>query len=164
MTITSSPSAPLFVVIGSTGTQGHSVIDAISKDSKEYRVRGITRDPSKSAAQELKELGCEVVAGDVDDANSIEKAFEGAEIVFAMTNTNYWAPDGEEKVCIRTRMYYILEVANVIPARPHSWLIQERNQGKMLVDTAKKAGAKVFIWSGLPSHAALSHGKHPVWR
>lgn len=99
MTITSSADAPLFVVVGATGTQGRSIIDAISADSKEYRVRGITRDPSKSNAQDLAKLGVEVVPGDVDDATSIEKAFQGAEVAFAMTVTDYWSPDGEEKVC-----------------------------------------------------------------
>lgn len=101
MTITSSSSSPLFVVVGSTGTQGRSVIDAIASDDKEYRVRGITRDPSKTAAEELRELGCEVVTGDIGDAASIEKAFQGAEVVFGMTTTDYWSPDGEDKVKAR---------------------------------------------------------------
>lgn len=101
MTITTSSAveAPLFVVVGSTGTQGRSVIDAIAADDKVYRVRGITRDPSKTSAQELKKLGVDIVAGDVDDASSIVKAFEGAEIVFAMTTSDYWSPNGREKVC-----------------------------------------------------------------
>ena len=98
MTITSAAESPLFVVVGSTGTQGRSVIDAIASDDKEYRVRGITRDPSKTKAQDLVKLGVEVVAGDVDDATSVEKAFEGASIVFAMTASDYWSPNGEEKV------------------------------------------------------------------
>lgn len=100
MTITTSSAAdaPLFVVVGSTGTQGRSVIDAIAADKKDYRVRGLTRDPSKTSAKELKKLGVEVVAGDVDDASSIERAFEGAEIVFAMTTSDYWSPDGRQKV------------------------------------------------------------------
>ncbi|KAK9894420.1 NAD(P)-binding protein [Cystobasidium minutum MCA 4210] len=136
MTITSSADAPLFVVVGATGTQGRSIIDAISADSKEYRVRGITRDPSKSNAQDLAKLGVEVVPGDVDDATSIEKAFQGAEVAFAMTVTDYWSPDGEEK---------------------------EFKQGKLFADMAKKVGAKTFIWSGLTDQNELSHGKHPVW-
>lgn len=98
MTITSASIGPLFVVVGSTGTQGRSVIEAIASDKNEYRVRGITRDSSKPAAQELERLGCEVVEADADDAASIEKAFQGAEIVFGMTNSDYWSPNGEEKV------------------------------------------------------------------
>lgn len=98
MTITSSNTAPLFVVVGSTGSQGRSVIDAIAADKKEYRVRAITRDPTKTSAQELEGLGCEVVAADADDADSIERALQGAEIVFGVTVSDYWSPDGEEKV------------------------------------------------------------------
>jgi putative NADH-flavin reductase len=111
MTITSSSSAPLFVVVGSTGTQGRSVVDAIAADAKEYRVRAITRDTSKPAAQELKSLGAEVVAGDISDAASIEKAFQGADVVYGMTVSDYWSPNGEERVsdCISTVNWALCE-------------------------------------------------------
>lgn len=101
MTITTSTSTssstPLFVVVGATGNQGRSVIEAIKRDSKEYRVRGLTRDSSKPAARELAELGVEVVQGDGSDAESIDKAFQGANIIFAVTFTSY-TPEGPEKV------------------------------------------------------------------
>lgn len=105
MTISTRPSAPLFVVVGATGTQGQSIIHALSESPNEYRVRAITRDPNKPAAQELKKQGCELVAGDLDDPASIAQAFRGAQIVFGMTTTDYWSSDGEEKVglpCVQT--------------------------------------------------------------
>jgi uncharacterized protein YbjT (DUF2867 family) len=46
----------LITVFGATGNQGGSVIDAILADpqlSKEFKVRGITRDTSKKSTQEL---------------------------------------------------------------------------------------------------------------
>lgn len=55
----------LLTVFGATGAQGGSVIQAVLADdvlSKEYKIRGITRDVSKPAAQALAEKGVEVVA------------------------------------------------------------------------------------------------------
>ena len=54
----------LLTVIGSTGNQGGSIIETILDDpelSKEYKLRGITRDPSKPAGEKLKSKGVEVV-------------------------------------------------------------------------------------------------------
>lgn len=54
----------LITVFGATGNQGGSVIRAILADPKlksEFRIRGVTRDPSKRAAEELKKMGVEVV-------------------------------------------------------------------------------------------------------
>lgn len=55
----------LLTVFGATGAQGGSVIRAVLADdvlSKEFKIRGITRDVSKPAAQALAEKGVEVVA------------------------------------------------------------------------------------------------------
>lgn len=55
----------LITVFGATGNQGGSVIKHILEDpqlSKEYRTRGITRDTSKKAAQDLAKQGVEVVS------------------------------------------------------------------------------------------------------
>lgn len=55
----------LLTVFGATGAQGGSVIRAVLADdilSKEYKIRGITRDVSKPAAQALAQKGVEVVA------------------------------------------------------------------------------------------------------
>lgn len=54
----------LITVFGATGNQGGSVIKAILTDSvlsKEFKIRGITRDASKPAAQTLAAKGVEVV-------------------------------------------------------------------------------------------------------
>ena len=81
----------ILVVFGATGNQGGSVINSILKDPKtanEFKIRGITRDPSKPNAKALEAKGVECVAGDINDKVSIKHAFHGAYAVFAMTN--YW--------------------------------------------------------------------------
>ena len=86
MTITSSPSAKLIAVVGATGLQGGSVIHYLEKSAKEYRVRGFTRNPSK--AGHLKNRGVEVAQLNVNAQNqeAMKEAFEGADVVFGMTN------------------------------------------------------------------------------
>lgn len=75
MTISSDTSAPLFVVVGSTGVQGRSVIKALQESPKPYRTRAVTRDVSKDPAKELDRIGCEVVQGDADDRTSLNTVF-----------------------------------------------------------------------------------------
>lgn len=55
----------LITVFGSTGNQGGSVVRAILNHpqlSKEWKVRGITRNPNKPDAQAMVAKGVEMVA------------------------------------------------------------------------------------------------------
>lgn len=81
----------ILVVFGATGNQGGSIIDAVLGDSKtanEFKIRGITRDPSKPNAKALEAKGVECVAADINNKDQIEAAFKDAYAIFAMTN--YW--------------------------------------------------------------------------
>ncbi len=80
----------VIAVVGATGAQGGGLVRAILADpSGEFSARAITRDPSSEKAQELAALGAEVVAGDVDDEASLERAFAGAHGAFCVTF--FWA-------------------------------------------------------------------------
>ena len=82
----------LLVVFGATGNQGGSLVDYVVNDpelSRQFKVRGVTRDPSKPAAQTLQKKGVEIVKGDADDTESVEHAVKGAHTIFAMTATVY---------------------------------------------------------------------------
>jgi len=116
----------IVVVTGATGAQGGSVVKFLLKDGK-YAVRGLTRKVDAPAAQELKKLGVEVVAGDLNDVKSLEKAFHGAHGVFGVTN--FWEGMSKEN---------------------------EIKQGKHLADAAKAAGVKHFVWSTL-DHCDVPH-------
>lgn len=95
MTVTQDASTPLFAVVGATGLQGRSVIDALKASKSPYRVRGLTRDTSK--AGDLSDMGVEVVSADINDKHSLERAFKDAKYVFAMTVTDYSAWPGTDK-------------------------------------------------------------------
>lgn len=55
-----------------------------------WRVRGLTRNASSPAGRALSAAGIEIVTADLDDAASLTSAFEGANLVFSVTN--YWEP------------------------------------------------------------------------
>lgn len=68
----------LITVFGATGNQGGSVIKDILEDpqlSREYKIRGITRDTSKKSAQELVKQGVEVVSVRVQTSPSLRREF-----------------------------------------------------------------------------------------
>ncbi|MFG3010601.1 NmrA/HSCARG family protein [Streptomyces cinerochromogenes] len=71
------------VVLAATGGQGRAVTDALL--ARGARVRAVVRDPARPAAQELAEQGVEVVAGSLDDRESLATAMRGATAVFAFT-------------------------------------------------------------------------------
>jgi uncharacterized protein YbjT (DUF2867 family) len=109
----------IIAVTGATGAQGGGLVRAILADkSGEFAARGITRKPDGDKAQALAKLGVEVVAGDLDDAGSLTKAFTGAYGAFCLTN--FWEHFSGEK---------------------------ETAQGQALAQAAKNAGVKHAIWS-----------------
>jgi uncharacterized protein YbjT (DUF2867 family) len=127
----------LLVVFGATGQQGGSVarfVAASPELSKRYRIRGVTRDPSKAAADALRAEGVEVVQADMDGEQSIRSALEGAHTVFAMTRTIY---DDQSKE-------------------------REVRQGKAIADAAVAAGAQYIIFSSECHAETVSGGKYPV--
>lgn len=87
--MTSSNEKKLIVIIGITGNQGGSVADAFLSNPN-YRIRGLTRNSSSPAAKDLAAKGIEIVQADMDVPQSLQKAFEGANLIFSVTN--YWEP------------------------------------------------------------------------
>ena len=86
----------IIAVVGATGAQGGGLVRAILNDKNgQYAVRALTRDVNSAKARELAALGAEVVAADVDNEASIERAFEGAYGAFCVTF--YWDHFSPEK-------------------------------------------------------------------
>jgi uncharacterized protein YbjT (DUF2867 family) len=83
-------------VVGATGAQGGGLARAILSDpSGGFAARALTRDPNSEKAKELAKRGAEVVAADVDDVESLKRAFQGAHGAFCVTF--FWAHSSPER-------------------------------------------------------------------
>src|SRR5216110_1914935 len=113
--------AKVIAVIGSTGSQGGGLCNAILSDpSGGFSCRAITRKIDGDKAKALAGRGAQVVNADLDDVESLKKAFAGAYGVYGVTN--FWEHFSGEK---------------------------EKAQAKNIADAAKAAGVKHVIWSTL---------------
>lgn len=111
----------IIAVVGATGTQGGALVRAIlSEPYGPFTVRALTRDVNSEKAQELKKLGAEVVAADLDNLSSLKLAFHGVYGVYCVTF--YWD--------------------HCLPER-------EMAQAAAMAQAAKNAGATHVIWSTL---------------
>lgn len=109
----------IIAVVGATGAQGGGLARAILNDPNGgFQVRAITRDINSDKAKELAKLGAEVVAADVDNLESLKKAFKGAYGAYCVTF--FWAHFSPEK-----------EIA----------------QATAMAHAAKDAGIQHAIWS-----------------
>jgi uncharacterized protein YbjT (DUF2867 family) len=111
----------VIAVVGATGAQGGGLVRAILNDkSGGFTVRAITRDVQSDKAKGLAAMGAEVVAANLDNPESLTKAFAGAYGSFCVTN--FWEHFSPEK---------------------------ELAQAKGQAQAAKDAGVQHVIWSTL---------------
>lgn len=76
----------IIAILGATGAQGGGLVRAITNDKdSEFSARAITRNVNSEKAKSLAQLGAEVVAADVDDEESLKKAFQNAYGVYGVT-------------------------------------------------------------------------------
>jgi len=86
----------IIAVVGATGAQGGGLVRAIMSDKTSgFTARALTRDVNSDKAKALARLGAQVVAADVDDTASLERAFQGAYGAFCVTF--FWAHSSPEK-------------------------------------------------------------------
>jgi len=131
----------LVVVVGATGVQGGSVVDAFLKDPS-YKIRGLTRKPDGDAGLALAAKGVDVVAADLNDEASLVKAFNGAYAIFAVTN--FFEPLGA--------------TGSVTAAQEIEW-----TQATNMVKAARQIPSlQHYIWSTLPNSTKTTSGKFPV--
>ena len=115
------PEKRIIAVVGATGAQGGGLVRAILNDKDGgFTVRAITRDVQSGKAKGLAALGAEVVAADLDNTESLKKAFAGAYGAFCLTN--FWEHFSPEK---------------------------ELAQAKSQAQAAKATGVQHVIWSTL---------------
>jgi uncharacterized protein YbjT (DUF2867 family) len=87
----------VIAVAGATGAQGGGLVRAILSDpSGGFAARALTRNPESEKARELAKLGADVVAVNVDDEASLERAFRGAHGAYCVTFFwEHFSPDRE---------------------------------------------------------------------
>jgi len=111
----------IIAVVGATGAQGGGLVRAILSDPMSgFAVRALTRDTGSEKAKALVKLGADVVAADLDDVESLKRAFTGCDSAFCLTN--FWEHFSPEK-----------EVA----------------QARAMAQAAKQAGVRHVVWSTL---------------
>jgi len=127
----------IIAVIGATGAQGGGLVRAILDDpSGGFAARALTRNVESEAAKALAAAGAEVVQADVNDVESLKKAFAGAYGAFCVTF--YWDHMQPEK-----------EIA----------------QARNMAEAAKAAGLQHVVWSTLEdtrNHVPLSSDQMPT--
>ncbi|KAL9094240.1 MAG: hypothetical protein Q9165_003380 [Trypethelium subeluteriae] len=138
------------VVIGASGIQGVSVVDAFVTNPG-WHVRAVTRNPHSEKAQALIRKGCEVVRADLNDLGSLRDAFQGATAIFAVTN--YWEPFFDSGIASR------LKSGQSIPQYCYE---EEVRLGINLAEAATACADTLthYIWSTLSSPARWSKGKY----
>jgi uncharacterized protein YbjT (DUF2867 family) len=115
------PDKKVIAVIGATGSQGGGLARAILNDPNGgFAARVLTRNVNSSKAQELARLGAEVVAIDVDDHASLNRAFAGAHGAYCVTF--FWE---------------------------HFSVDKEMAEAKAMAEAARSEGLKHVIWSTL---------------
>ena len=111
----------VIAVAGATGAQGGGLVRAILSDpSGGFAARALTRNVNSEKAKELAKLGAEVVAADVENVESLKKAFQGAYGAYCVTF--FWEHFSPEK---------------------------ELSQASNMAHAAKHAGVQHVIWSTL---------------
>lgn len=70
------------LVTGATGKQGGAVAKHLTSEG--WHVRILTRDPKRPAAKRCREMGMEVMQGDLNDKNSVLKAADGVYGIYSV--------------------------------------------------------------------------------
>jgi uncharacterized protein YbjT (DUF2867 family) len=109
----------VILVTGATGQQGGAVARELL--GRKHTVRAMTRKPDGAAARALARQGAEVVKGDLNDAESLRRALQGAWGVFAVQNTWEAGVEGEEA------------------------------QGKQIAELARQAGVRHYVYTSVGS-------------
>ncbi|KAA8646860.1 uncharacterized protein ATNIH1004_005535 [Aspergillus tanneri] len=130
------------VIVRATGIQGSSVASTFLR-FPEWRVRGITRNPLSTAAQDLVAVGVEMIKADIDDPQSLLPAFEGTTEALASVDPSR-TPDELNEYAYNREVAQGINIAEVA-ASPAAMKTLER-----------------FVYSSLQDPRKWSRGKYTI--
>jgi len=133
--------AKIITVVGATGAQGKGVVSAFLNNPS-YKVRAITRNTTSAAAAALVASGAEVVQADLNSLASVQAAFAGSSIIYAVTN--FFEPFATHSSPVKAMEIEVQQGIN------------------MAVAAAAVPTLEHYIWSTLPNAMAISNGKYLV--
>jgi uncharacterized protein YbjT (DUF2867 family) len=118
----------MITVMGATGNTGKKITEALPKGGE--KVRAVGRSESKLA--ELKRAGAEVLAGDINNAAFLTKAFGAAEAVYILLPTDPRAAD---------------------------YRVEQDRQGEAIVKAIRESGVRyVVALSSMGADLSEAHG------
>ena len=124
------------LVLGVTGQQGGAVARHLIRAG--WQVRGLTRVPDSAAARAFAAAGGKLVAGDMGDAEVLDRAMQGVHGVFSVQPPT-WQPS--------------LEADR-----------EEAQLGRGVIDAAGRAGVGHFVYSSvLAADGQASFRPHGKW-
>jgi uncharacterized protein YbjT (DUF2867 family) len=107
----------IILVAGATGNQGGAALRHLLNQG--WKVRALTRNPGSKSTGEIRALGAEIAQGDYDDRSSLDRAQVGIYGIFLPST----------------------QVNMQVPAKT------EIKHGYALIDAAKKAGIRHFVYA-----------------
>lgn len=141
------------MLLSADSSQGGSVARTFS-GIPGWEVRGITRNPTSTAARQLEKSGVTLIQADLDDVDSLIAAFQGANAIFGVTD--FWQFAEKQST---------LDIAH---SKGITWneasYLQEVQQGKNLIDAAahimKEGKLERMVYSSLSDAKKASKGKY----
>jgi uncharacterized protein YbjT (DUF2867 family) len=109
----------IILITGATGNQGGAIARRLL--SRGYHVRAMTRNVEGDKAKALTRLGAQVVQGDFDDPQSLERALQGVWGAYSVQNNM------------------------------EGGVAKEEEQGKLFAELAKRQGIGHFVYSSVGS-------------
>jgi hypothetical protein len=115
-----------------------------------WKLRGVTRDASRSSATSWKHKGVEIVEADLDNPESLKEAFKGAHVIFGVTD--FWGP------MFNQNSYGLLRQGQTINEYCYELEIK---RGKNMADAAAAVDTlERFIFSSLADIKSIAEGKY----
>lgn len=81
------------LITGATGRQGGAALRHLQQSG--WKVRALVRDPQKPQAQQLAQSGIELVRGDLNQRDSLDRALQNVYGVFSVQTFTEEGPEGE---------------------------------------------------------------------